>query len=355
MPNTPVGEVLVVDDDMLNRRLLARSLERDGHTVRVATDGREALDELARQVPDVVLLDIVMPGMDGMAVLEHVKSDPAIRHLPVIMISGVEDTGSVIRCIEMGAEDFLPKPFDPVILRARVSAGLSRKRLHDLESEHVRRVFSRFLPESIVQQLLARSDGDLTISAEQLDATVLFADLRGFTTFSEAHPVKLVIDVLNRYLSQMTDAILDQGGTLVDYMGDGVMGAFGAPLPMPDHADRAVAAARRMVGPELQRLNDWLATLGIPPFRMGVGINSGSVMSGNVGSPRRLDYAVIGDTTNTASRIESLTKETGHAVLVSASTCAALSTPAADLVVVDEFEIRGRQGRIRLSGLVPAS
>ncbi len=355
MPDMPVGEILVVDDDALNRRLLAHSLERDGHMVRLADDGQSALDQLADGLPDVVLLDIVMPGMDGIAVLEHVKSDQSSRHIPVIMISGVDDTGSVVRCIEMGAEDFLPKPFDPVILRARVSAGLTRKRLHDLETEHVRQVFSRFLPESIVEQMLARSDGDgdAMISAEQLEATVLFADLRGFTTFAEGHHVKVVIDVLNRYLSQMSDAILDQGGTLVDYMGDGVMAAFGAPLPMPDHADRALAAARQMVGSELRNLNGWLADQGIAPFRMGVGINSGSVVSGNVGSQRRLDYAVIGDTTNTASRIETLTKETGHAVLVSETTCALLSETPADLEIVDEFEIRGRQGRIKLSGLVP--
>lgn len=355
MPDGPVGEVLVVDDDVLNRRLLAHSLERDGHAVRVAGDGYEALDELAVRTPDVVLLDIVMPGMDGIAVLEHVKAQPHLRHIPVIMISGVDDTGSVVRCIEMGAEDFLPKPFDPVILRARVSAGLTRKRLHDLEAEHFRHVFSRFLPEPIVEQMLARSDGDTMIAAEQLEATVLFADLRGFTTFAEAHPVHVVIDVLNRYLSEMTDAILDEGGTLVDYMGDGVMAAFGAPLPMPDHADRALSAARQMVGSRLHGLNGWLAEQRIPAFRMGVGINSGSVVSGNVGSPRRLDYAVIGDTTNTASRIESLTKQTGHAVLVSETTCALLSEPQTDLELVDEFEIRGRQGRIKLSGLVPGA
>ena len=114
---------------------------------------------LAEDPPDVVLLDLVMPGMDGMEVLERIKGDDALRHLPVIVISGMDDAESVVRCIEMGAEDFLPKPFDPVILRARVNAGLNRKLLHDLEQERVRSVFARFVPESVVAALLDRTNG----------------------------------------------------------------------------------------------------------------------------------------------------------------------------------------------------
>ena len=196
---------------------------------------------LAEDPPDVVLLDLVMPGMDGIEVLERIKGDDALRHLPVIVISGVDDAESVVRCIEMGAEDFLPKPFDPVILRARVNAGLNRKLLHDLEQQRVRSVFARFVPESVVGALLDRTEGGSTIPAESLTGTVLFGDLRGFTPFAEARPVDQVIEVLNRYLGLMTDAVLDHGGTLVDYMGDGVMAAFGAPVPMDDHADLAVA------------------------------------------------------------------------------------------------------------------
>ena len=129
--------------------------------------------------------------------------------------------------------------------------------------------------------------------------------IRGFTPFAESLPVDQVIDVLNRYLGLMTDAVLDHGGTLVDYMGDGVMAAFGAPVPTDDHADLAVEAARSMVTEKLPEFNRWLETSGIGDgFRMGIGINSGPVMSGSVGSERRLEYAVIGDTVNTASRIE---------------------------------------------------
>ncbi len=346
-----MGNILVIDDDPLNRRLLTASLERQGHRTSSAGDGESALAMLAEEPPDVVLLDLVMPGMDGMEVLERIKGDDALRHLPVIVISGVDDAESVVRCIEMGAEDFLPKPFDPVILRARVNAGLNRKRLHDLERERVRSVFARFLPESVAGALLDRTDGDATIPAESLTGTVLFGDLRGFTPFAEARPVDQVIEVLNRYQGLMTDAILDHGGTLVDYMGDGVMAAFGAPVPTDDHADQAVAAARSMATEQLGEFNAWLEASEIGEgFRMGIGLSSGPVMSGSVGSERRMDYAVIGDTVNTASRIEGLTKQTPHAVLLGEGTYASLRSTDG-LVFVDEFEIRGRRSRIKVWGL----
>jgi two-component system cell cycle response regulator len=134
------GCVLVADDDMVNRLLLARGLERDGHRVRAVADGVEALEALRDGLFDCVLLDVLMPGMDGYQVLECIRSQPKFRHIPVIMISALEDVESVVRCIEMGADDYLPKPFDPVLLRARINAGLARKRLHDLEQEYLEQV-----------------------------------------------------------------------------------------------------------------------------------------------------------------------------------------------------------------------
>jgi len=346
------GAILVVDDDPLNRRLIAKSLERDGHDVHVASGGKECLDILSNTSCDVVLLDILMPDLDGFQVLETIKSDPDLRDIPVVMISGLEDIESIVRCIEMGAEDFLPKPFDPVILRARVNAGLDRMRLHRLERDRVRDVFARFLPESIVDEALARSGGGLRLGGERMVGTVMFTDLRSFTTFAETTPAESVIDVLNRYLTEMGEAVLDHGGTLVDYMGDGIMAAFGAPIPADDHADRAVSAAREMIRERLPSLNGWLGDEGFGDgFAMGIGLNSGPVMSGNVGSERRLEYTVIGDTVNTASRIESLTKEAAYPVLVADDTRAALAEAADDLVFVDEFEIRGKSSRIKLWGM----
>jgi len=217
------------------------------------------------------------------------------------------------------------------------------------ERERVRDVFSRFVPENVVGQVLAQAEG-ARLGGVRLECTVMFTDLRGFTTFSEGRPADEVIEILNRYLTEMSNAILDHGGTLVAYMGDGIFAVFGAPVEMPDHADRAIACGREMLD-RLDRFNVWVREQGGEPFRMGVGLNSGPVMSGNVGSERRLEYAAIGDTTNTASRIESMTKGTEYQMFVADSTYSLLSEKPADFVDTGEHEVRGKEHGIRLWGL----
>jgi adenylate cyclase len=215
------------------------------------------------------------------------------------------------------------------------------------ERERVRDVFSRFVPEPVVDDVLKNVDKNLRLGGERELVTVLFSDIRGFTGFSETRSPETVIDVLNRYLTSMTDVILKHGGTLVTFMGDGIMAVFGAPIPTDDHADRALAAAREMAGPALDQFNDWLRSAGHGHgFRIGIGLNSGAVMAGNVGSERRLEYTVIGDTTNTASRIEGMTKGTPHTIYVSESTRLMLAGPHPELEHVDELEIRGRRAKV---------
>ena len=219
--------------------------------------------------------------------------------------------------------------------------------LGTLERQRVHQTFERFVPAAVVGEVLKRTGDDLRLGGARRHATVLFSDLRGFTAFAETLEPDRVIEVLNRYLEAMSDAILDNGGTLVSYMGDGIMAVFGAPLDQPDHADRAVAAAREMAGERLAGFNAWVAEAGHGAgFEMGIGLNTGHVMSGNVGSERRLEYTAIGDTTNTAARLEAMTKGTPHQVFVSESTRACLAEEPADLVSVGELEVRGRSGRL---------
>ena len=219
--------------------------------------------------------------------------------------------------------------------------------LDAFERERVRDVFSRFVPEPVVDEVLKNVDKDLRLGGERELVTVLFSDVRGFTGFSETRSPEIVIEVLNRYLTSMTDVILKHGGTLVTFMGDGIMAVFGAPIPVDDHADRALAAAREMAGPALDRFNDWLRSEGLGDgFRIGIGLNSGAVMAGNVGSERRLEYTVIGDTTNTASRIEGMTKGTAHTIYLSESTRLMLVGAHPDLEHVEELEIRGRRAKV---------
>jgi adenylate cyclase len=343
------ASILIADDDPISRKLLIRLLQQDGHTVRAAENGLEALELFAEESSDVVLLDIVMPELDGVSVLQRLKEMPGAEHIPVIMISAVEEIDSVVRCIEIGADDYLPKPFNPVILRARIDAGLTKKRLHDLQQARVRGVFSRFLPEHVVDDALERTDDDLRLGGVRAVGTVMFTDLRGFTTFSEVRPPELVIEALNTYFDETSDSILEHGGTLVAYRGDGFLAVFGAPIEIEDHADRALATARDMLDVRLPRFNEWLRRNGRgEEIRMGVGLNSGPFMAGNVGSLRRLEYTVHGDTVNTAARIESMTKTVGNPILMAESTRDALLRPPADLHHVGEFEIRGRNSTVSL-------
>ena len=217
------------------------------------------------------------------------------------------------------------------------------------ERQRVRDVFSRFVPESVVGDLLEEANG-ARLGGVGRHATVMFSDLRGFTSFAEQLGPDDVIRVLNRYLTAMVDdAIIPHGGTLVDYMGDGIMAVFGAPIEMPDHADRALAAARAKLR-ELEKFNQWVrAEYGFEKsFRMGIGLNSGDVMSGNVGSEKRLAYTAIGDTTNTAARLEGMTKGTDYMLFMSESTKNALKAAPDDLAFVGEYEIRGRMEKLSI-------
>jgi adenylate cyclase len=215
------------------------------------------------------------------------------------------------------------------------------------ERQRVHQIFARFVPGDVVDQVLARTDENLRLGAEERDCTLLFSDLRGFTSFSEHQPPTKVIDAVNFYLNEMTEAILAAGGTLISYMGDGIMAAFGAPLDQPDHADRALAAAREMLGTRLHRFNAWLHEQGHPAgFRMGIGLNSGPVMCGNVGSEQRVEYTTLGDVTNTASRLEGMTKGTPYMIFISGNTRDRMLSPPEDLLFVDDFEVRGRKDKM---------
>ncbi len=222
-----------------------------------------------------------------------------------------------------------------------------------IERERVRSIFSRFVPADVVDQVLASTDENLRLGGVERDCTVLFSDLRGFTSFSETQPAGHVIEVVNYYLNEMTEAILAAGGTLIAYMGDGIMAVFGAPLEQDDHADRALIAAREMLGSRLEHFNAWLKEQGHDhSFAMGVGLNSGTVMAGNVGSEQRVEYTAIGDTTNTASRLESMTKGSGTMLFVSATTQQRMRAAPADLRPFGEVEIRGREAKLTVWTIV---
>jgi adenylate cyclase len=309
-----------------------------------------AIDTLLRGIPlssAAGWVNIILIILFGVAVpvvslrLGPVAAAGVAVALGVLLALAVQlafDGGSVVTFVY---------PFGALILSATGSLAVQLL-TEAVERLRVRDLFARFVPENVVDEVLANADG-LRLGGVQRDGTVMFTDLRGFTTLAESLSPARVIEVLNRYLSEMSDAILDHGGTLVAYMGDGIMAVFGAPLVQLDHADRALSTAREMLAVRLPRFNEWLRAEGLSEgFKMGIGLNSGHVMSGNVGSERRVEYAAVGDTTNSAARIEQLTKGTPHQLLLSDATREALIEPAADLVFVEDTEIRGRVGRVSL-------
>ncbi|HEX8105208.1 MAG TPA: adenylate/guanylate cyclase domain-containing protein [Solirubrobacteraceae bacterium] len=302
-----------------------------------------------RSAPDwlAALAALVLAGIGAAAVARQRR--PALGVAAVVSAAGAWACGAQAAFDAGRVVAFVP----PLVsLAAATLAGLGLRLSGEArERRRVRAAFARFVPEAVVDDVLAAAGGGLRLGGVRVDATVMFCDLRGFTTFAEAAPAERVIEVLNRYLSEMSEAILDHGGTLVTYLGDGIMAVFGTPIARPDHADAALAAAREMVEVRLARFNARLAEEGHEaPFALGVGLCSGPVMSGNVGSERRLEYAAIGDTTNVAARLESATKGTPHALYVAASTVAAATDPAsvAGLAPVGEVALRGRTGSVEV-------
>lgn len=338
------GRILVVDDYLVNRQKLARLLAQLGHTVTLAEHGRQALDIIAQAPPDLMLLDILMPEMDGYQVLAHLKQHNMLRNLPVIVVSALDEMESVIKCIEMGAEDYLPKPFDPVLLKARISACLEKKRLHDLEiqrqeelkilnqslevrNQFIRQTFGRYLSDDIVATILEAPEG-LTLGGEKRRVTIMMTDLRGFTAIGERLPAESVVSMLNIYLNVMTEILFKYQGTIDEFIGDAILGLFGAPILRDDDAQRAVACALEMqlAMAEVNRLNQMA---GYPEVAMGIGINTGDVVVGNIGSSKRAKYGIVGRHVNLTSRVESYT--VGGQIFISESTKAACG----DLLRID--------------------
>jgi adenylate cyclase len=290
--------------------------------VQAAADGLQALKMIDTGAFDLVLLDIMMPELNGYQVLEHLKNSPNWRDLPVIMISALDEMDSVVRCIELGAADYLSKPFNPVLLRARVGACLEKKRLSDLEKEQkreleelnaalevrnrfIRQTFGRYLSDDIVETILEQPDG-LKIGGEKRQATILMADLRGFTSLSERLPPEDVVAMVNIYLEAMTEIILKYQGTIDEFIGDGILVIFGAPLQRPDDARRAVACAVEMQL-AMAAVNDRNRRAGYPEVFLGIGVNTGNMVVGNIGSKKRMKYGVVGRHVNLTARIESYT------------------------------------------------
>jgi class 3 adenylate cyclase/CheY-like chemotaxis protein len=304
--NPQQGRLLLADDDLPNRELLRRRLEKLGYQVTACGDGRQALKRLQAETFDLALLDLLMPEMNGAEVLARLKADPALRHLPVIMISALDQMDSIVRCIELGAEDYIGKPFDAVFLRARIGAALEKKRLRDWEQIYLKqieeerakseRLLLNVLPRAIADRL---KQGEGMVADHFAEVTVVFADLVGFTVLAAELPPPLVVRLLNDIFSAFDDLATEHGLEKIKTIGDAYMAVAGLPTPRADHAVVATRLALDMLA-ALQRFNQERQTA----LEMRIGLNTGPVIAGIIGR-RKFAYDLWGDTVNTASRMES--------------------------------------------------
>lgn len=302
------GRLLIVDDNKVNRILLGRGLEADGHKVETAENGRQALEKLRAGSFDLVLLDIEMPEMNGYEVLELCLQDDELRNIPIIMTSSLDEIASVVKCVELGAEDYLNKPVNPILLRARVNASLEKKRLRDQQ----RKLIRTFATKEVAEELLKSG---FSLGGSYVTASVMFTDIRSFTTITESRSPGEIIDMLNDYFALMFEAITGHGGTVNQMIGDGLMAMFGAPVYHEDHREQAVQAALEMLE-LLAAFNQDRTARDQPQIKIGVGIATGKVVAGFTGTQHRATYTCIGDTVNLAARIEEHTKVVGRPILI---------------------------------------
>ncbi len=299
------SRILVVDDTAANRDLLSRRLTRDGHVSEAVEDGRTALERLTSDAFDLVLLDLMMPGMNGFEVLCRIKADPQLRHLPVIMISALDEIDSIVRCIEAGAEDYLPKPFNPILLRARINASLEKKRLRDreqavteqlrAEKEKTETLLLNILPKTIIARM---REGETAIADRYSEVSILFSDLVGFTDLASRFSPGRVVELLNHLFSEFDRLAAERGLEKIKTIGDAYMVAGGLPEPHPEHATAVADMALGMI-----EVVKRAATMLGETLQVRIGIHTGAVIAGVIGKHKFI-YDVWGDTVNTASRME---------------------------------------------------
>jgi adenylate cyclase len=338
------GRLLVVDDNKVNRILLARGLEGQGHRVETAENGKQALEKLRSDFFDLVLLDIEMPEMNGYQVLETCLQDSELREIPIIMTSSLDEIESVVKCVELGAEDYLNKPVNPILLRARVNASLEKKRLRDEQ----RKLFRTFATKEVADELLKTG---FSLGGKYVHASVMFTDIRSFTTISEKQDPATTIELLNNYFALMIEAVVGNNGTVNQFEGDGLMAIFGAPVQNDDHREHAVRAALEMIellnGFNLDQAAREKVQIGI-----GIGIASGNVIAGFTGTQHRATYTCVGDTVNIAARIQDHTRVVDRPILIDQYTREGLPEEI-DVESLGPMLFKGKQQPIHIFAVRP--
>ena len=289
--------LLAVDDDPAELALLRKLIPRLGYDLIESTDGTEALDMIRQRHPDLVLLDILMPGLDGLAVCRSIRNQAELAALPILLLTALDQPEDLAVGLEAGANDLLAKPFNELELTARVRSLLRTKALQDRLSD----ILGRYASDSVAKRVLRAPVNAVRLGGDRRRVTTVFADLRGYSAIAAEQPPEVTLALLNSYLAIVNDAVEAREGTVADLMGDGVFALFGAPITHDDDPLRAVEAALAMQAAVVKHVTPHLPGLHL---QLGVGITTGDVIAGNVGSERRMHYAVVGDSVNVAARLQ---------------------------------------------------
>ena len=326
-------KILVVDDDELVLIAIQELLNPLGFSVTTTSNGPGALEKVSGDRFDLVILDVIMPEMDGFETCRRLKESAATNDIPVIFLTARTETSDIVQGFEVGAVDYVAKPFNAHELLARVSTHLTLDQLRrslagknaELARAHelVRRAFGRYVSEEVAASILQSPEG-LELGGEEREVTILMSDLRGFTALAARLSPHEVIEFLNLYLEAMVDVISRYEGTIDEIIGDAILVIFGAPVVCDDHAAKAVACGLSMQL-AMTDVNQRLTAKGAAELEMGIGIHTGRVIVGNIGSLRRTKYAAVGSNVNLAGRIESFT--TGGQLLISESTRERITSP----------------------------
>jgi adenylate cyclase len=288
--------ILAVDDEPGTLALLQKLLRHQGYDVVEAVDGWSAIRAVEDHKPDLVCLDVMMPLPGGIEVCERLRRQPENAGLPILLLTALDRPEDKARGLEAGANDFLSKPFDESELSARLRSLLRTKALQDRLAD----LLGRYVSESVAAEVL-RDPFSVSLGGDRRHVSTMFADVRGYTAIASESPPETTLDLLNQYLTIVSDAVERHGGTVADFLGDGVVAFFGAPVIHADDPERAVRAALD-IKDAIMRAE--VPTLHGMRLQVGIGITSGEVIAGNVGSERRMHYTVIGDPVNVASRLQ---------------------------------------------------
>jgi len=308
--------VLVVDDDPDMVAYLTHFLRTEGMETEAAFESEQAFALVSDSPPDLVLLDVMMPGTSGFEICRRLKGDEATALIPIVLITALEDSESRVRGIEAGADDFLSKPVKREGLLARIR---TLRRLHETRKEleqrrlaaevhrkeAIRKAFSRYISPRLTERVLSESQNGADVFRDLTDRTAvvaLFADLRGFTRLSVTVPVSRVVPMMNEFFAELAAAAHENEGTIFSVAGDSLLVGFNVPVTQPDAAERALATARTMVQRFTPIARRWKSDFGLT-VGIGIGIEAGEVVVGNVGSPSFMSYTIIGDAVNVAARL----------------------------------------------------